>query len=281
MRRGFVLVAAAFLVAGCTSGGSEPDAGPTPSSPAGETSVTASPSATPTPAVPAPTPRDRACYRYEYRSAVAPVAHGEPVPCDKPHTAITFRVGELDTVVDGHLVSVDSRRVQDQVARDCPTAFDAFVGGTEELRRLTLLRPVWFTPSLRESDSGANWYRCDVIALATDGELAPLSGRLAGVLAQPEGRDRYAMCGTAEPGTPDFSRVVCSRGHSWRAIRTVGLPGGDYPGEDAARDAGQQPCEDAGREAASDSLNFQWGYEWPTEKQWNAGQTYGLCWIPD
>ncbi len=32
---------------------------------------------------------------------------------------------------------------------------------------------------------------------------------------------------------------------------------------------------------ADDALNFQWGYEWPTEKQWDDGQTYGRCWAPD
>ena len=28
-----------------------------------------------------------------------------------------------------------------------------------------MLRTVWFTPSVEESDAGANWYRCDVVAL--------------------------------------------------------------------------------------------------------------------
>jgi hypothetical protein len=47
------------------------------------------------------------------------------------------------------------------------------------------------------------------------------------------------------------------------------------------RAAGETPCEAAARRVASDSLNFRWGYEWPTEKQWDAGQHHGLCWAPD
>lgn len=275
-RRAQVLAPVALLVAltGC-SGADAPEPSPTP-----PTTSSATTSAPPT-ASAAPRPGDRSCYALDFKQAVAPTNSAKPVDCGSEHTAMTYEVGTLDTVVDGHLLAVDSRQVQEQVATACPRELSRFLGGTPDALHLSTLRPVWFTPTVAESDAGADWYRCDVIALATDGELAPLTGRLAGVLAKPEGRDRYGMCGTAEPGTPDFSRVVCSQDHSWRAVRTVELPDGKYPGEDAAREAGQQPCEDAGREAASDSLNFQWGYEWPTEKQWDAGQTYGLCWIPD
>jgi hypothetical protein len=283
VRRAIVVAAVALLVCGCTSETSEPEAGSTrsSSSAAATSSATASPSATPTPARPVPTPPDRACYSYEYGAAVAPVAHGEPVPCDRTHTAITFRVGDLDTIVDGHLISVDSQRVQQQVARDCPGAFGDFVGGTDEARRLTMLRPVWFTPSLQQSDHGANWYRCDAVAIASDDELAPLVGRLQGVLGRPLARERYAICGTAAPGTPGFERVICAQPHAWKAIGTVDVPGTTYPGVEKARAAGQQPCQDAANAVADDPLNYQWGYEWPTAEQWKAGQHYGLCWAPN
>jgi len=208
------------------------------------------------------------------------VTRRDPVPCARKHTAITFRVGELTSVVDGHLLSVDSDGVQAQVAAECPRAFAEFVGGTVEDRRLSMLRPAWFTPSLGESDAGANWYRCDVVALAADERLAPLTGRLAGALGRAEARDRYAMCGTAEPGTASFRRVICSADHSWRALSTVDLPGRRYPGVDRVRAAGQETCKDAANAVAEDPLNYRWGYEWPTREQWAAGQHYGICWAP-
>ena len=120
-----------------------------------------------------------------------------------------------------------------------------------------------------------------MVALATDEELVPLTGRLAGVLDSDDGRDRYGMCGTAEPGTPSFSRVVCSREHTWRAVAVVPFDAGPYPGAAKARAAGETPCQDAGAAAASDSLDYAWGYEWPTKAQWRAGQTFGRCWAPD
>ena len=89
------------------------------------------------------------------------------------------------------------------------------------------------------------------------------------------------MCGTAEPGTPDFARVICSSEHTWRAISVVPFNGPTYPGEAEVRAAGQEPCQDAGAAAADDSLDYQWGYEWPTPEQWEAGQHYGRCWAPD
>ena len=283
MTRTTARVAAALLAAtllGACSSGDESGAGPT-SAPSHASSAADSPSATPTPAIAAPVPGNRACYDYGYAAAIAPVAHGESIPCDRDHTAITFSVGDLDTVVDGHLVSVDSDRVQAQVAQACPEAFERFVGGTVEARRLTMLRPVWFTPSLRQSDGGANWYRCDAIAIAADERLAPLVGRLQGVLARPLAAERYAMCGTAEPGTAGFRRVICSSGHAWVALSTVDIAGRAYPGVVKVRAAGQQPCQDAASAEAADPLNYRWGYEWPTEQQWQAGQRYGICWAPE
>lgn len=274
------LLALAFvllLLGGCTGdggdgGGDEPAASPESS---------AASSAPPPTAAAAPRPRDRACYDLTYEEAIAPTAAAGQVPCTQRHTSMTFAVGTIDALVDGHLLAVDSERVQQQVASECPSRLGSFVGGSLADQRLSMLRSVWFTPSVEESDAGASWYRCDVVALATDEELAPLTGKLAGVLDSDAGRQRYGMCGTAEPGTPDFSRVVCSARHTWRAIAVVPFEAGPYPGVAEVREAGETPCQDAGADAAAGALDYQWGYEWPTKQQWAAGQTFGRCWAPD
>ena len=56
---------------------------------------------------------------------------------------------------------------------------------------------------------------------------------------------------------------------------------GKYPGEGAVKSAGDDVCAAAARALASDALDYEWGYEWPTKDQWQAGQTYGRCWSPD
>jgi hypothetical protein len=141
-----------------------------------------------------------------------------------------------------------------------------------------MLRAVWFTPTVQASDEGADWFRCDVIAVAGDQQLATLTGTLKGALGSAGASGPWAMCGTAQPGSPSFRRVPCREKHSWRALRTVALDGADYPGQAAAKAAGQDACQEAGREVAADALDYRWGYEWPTRAQWDAGQTYGICW---
>ena len=268
-----LLLVAALALTGC-SGDDEPKADPTPS-------ATPTPAAPPTAAPPPPRPKRLECRRIDFDAALAPTGDQKVVPCKTLHTAQTYAVGQLRTSVDGHLVAVDSERVQQQVARVCPRKLAGFLGTTDDALRLTMLRAVWFTPSVEESDAGANWYRCDALAVAGDDRLAKVRGSLEDALKGDAGLDGYGMCGTAAPDAASFKRVLCREEHSWRAIQIVELKGKSYPGENRVRAAGQGPCEDAGREVAEDALDYEWGYEWPTADQWAAGQTYGRCWAPE
>lgn len=268
VRAGLVVVAAIAL-AGCSGD----DAADPPES---------SPPASPTAAgEPPEAPDSGACYALTFDQALAPTARKKPVPCDRAHTSETYDVGRLDLVADGHLLAVDSDRAQAQVAAACPAALPRFLGGDVTDLRLSMIRPVWFTPTLAQSDRGADWYRCDAVVVAGGSTLAEVTGSLRGVLGREEGRDAYAMCGTAAPDDEGFERVRCSADHSWRAVSVVTFPAGDYPGEDAARARGQVPCENRGLEVADDPLDYEWGYEWPTAEQWQAGMTFGRCWAPD
>jgi hypothetical protein len=263
------LLSAGLLLTGCSSSqSSAPAADPTPVL---TSNPTASASPTPTP----PPPPNLACYRLTYDDALAPTSDRAGVPCAGPHTAFTFYVGTF-----GKHLAVDGPQVHRLVSTVCPRQFAAFVGGTLDDRRLSLLRPIWFTPTVTQADAGAHWFRCETIAILDDHHLAPLTGRLAGVLGKPDARTRFGLCGSAEPGTAGFGQRICSASHTWRALRTVDLAPGRYPGVGKVRSVGQQPCQDAGRTAANDPLNYQWSYQWPTLQQWRAGQTYGVCWAP-
>ena len=78
--------------------------------PAADADPAAAPSPSPSgkPAKAAPRPGAGACYRLAYDDAVAPTSRRKPVSCSGAVTARTFYVGTLDTVVDGHLLAVDS-----------------------------------------------------------------------------------------------------------------------------------------------------------------------------
>lgn len=240
------------------------------------------PTATQTPAAEPPAaPKVGACYQLPFETAVAPTSESKPVDCAREHTSETVAVGTIDALVDGHLLAVDSDHVQSQVASACPQALTAYVGGSLEQLRLSMIRPVWFTPTVEDSDAGADWYRCDAVVLAGTSTLAELTTGLKGVLGKAKGRSQYAMCGTAAPDAKDFERVLCSAKHSWKAIDVVVFKQGAYPGEKKVRAAGRTRCEDAAADVADDPLTFEWGYEWPTKEQWDMGQAFGRCWAPD
>jgi hypothetical protein len=200
------------------------------------------------------------------------------VPCDHSHTAITFSVGELDSVVDGHLLSVDSDHFQTQVADACPKAFAGFVGGTDEARRQTMLRPVWFTPSLSQSDQGADWYRCDVVGGSEQSKrLVDLPPDVEGLLAQTE--DKWLVC--AEGPTVDGSvKVPCSTAHDWRAVSTIklGEPDDAYPGDAAAEKTTRDYCSKSVAAWLGYPVDYDYGYTWFHEAEWNAGNRRSVCW---
>ena len=298
-------VATLLLLAGCDTG--EPTA--TPASPAtspsasagspdgtGTTDAPTSPgtarsagpsesttSAEPTVEIP-PAPPEDACYRLRLRELTEPTSSRDPVPCTDAHNAQTVHVGELDTVVDGHSVAVDSRVVQEQLASTCPGRLASYVGGSPQLRALSRFEVVWYSPTLEQSDRGATWFRCDLVAFATSDRLAdlPRPSRLESVLDEEGALDTWGLCGTAAPGTSGFSRVICSRDHSWRAVATIDLGDDEsYPGTASVRSAGDEDCRDVASEGAGSATRFEYGWEWPTRAQWQQGQRYGFCWAPD
>ena len=205
-------------------------------------------------------PPARACYRLGFDEATAPTTDSPPVSCRTRHTARTYHVGRLDTVVDGHLLAVDSRLAQRQVERACPRELADYLGGSAETRALSRLEAVWFSPTIEQSDDGASWFRCDAVALAESGKLAPLPRRLRGILDRSDALDEVGLCGTAAPGERGFERVICSRRHRWRAMSTIGIPGGDtYPGVAAVREAGESQCRDRVRRATGSPERFSYG----------------------
>ena len=126
-------------------------------------------------APPAPTPpRVGACYALTLDEATDPVDSGEAIPCGRPHTSQTIKVGRISALDDGHLLAVDSPTVRARIAKSCPPALPGFLGGDQTTQRLSRFEAVWFGPSLEEADAGADSFRCDVVGLRKDGALIEL-----------------------------------------------------------------------------------------------------------
>lgn len=264
---------AALLLAGCTGAPTEPA---DPSAFAGSPSPT--PSATPTVRPdPGPTPKVGQCHALSFRQAVAVVGRTEPVACRTKHTAQTYFVGRLRLETPaGNIRRVDSDAAQRQARDTCTSGLPRHLGvGPIELR-LKMAQAVWFTPSPKHADAGADWFRCDVVAVAAPRQLLTLPRQTTGWGQAPA----IAMCATAAPGTKAFRRVGCGAKHAWLAVATVDLSGTKLPSPAAIADRMESTCREAARSRAADPLDFTWSQESPTREQWNAGQHYGICWVP-
>jgi len=225
-------------------------------------------------------PRPGDCHTMTLKQVTATSADNTSTDCLHRPTAITVAVGELK--VKGKDVEPDSAAAQDLMRRTCEPRLAKWLGADREELRLSRLTAVWFVPTPEQVQAGARWFRCDVVGFERGDNLFPLPppNELEGVLGKDKG-GRYALCGTARPGTKTFERVTCSRKHAWRALTTIDLEGGKtYPGQGKVREDGDSACSDAAGEQAGDATRYEYGWEWPSRQQWRAGQRYGFCWVP-
>ncbi len=270
--RALAVVGVLALGSACTSPPDDPADDPKPS-----TESLASPTETGPPPDPGPRPRVGECHLLSFGQAVAVVGRTEPVRCRRKHTAETYFVGRLELETKaGHVRRVDSRAAQRQARSTCGARLSKHLGRTPRELRLTMAQSVWFTPSPARAEAGADWFRCDVVAVAGPRRLLVLPRSTKGWGDAPV----VAMCATAAPGTKAFRRVGCGAKHAWVAVSTVDIPGNDLPAKAAVADRMEGPCGDVARARAGDPLDFTWSQESPTQEQWDAGQRYGIYWVP-
>lgn len=264
-----VLTCAVLVLGGC-GGGSE--SGATDESPEPSASSTAPPER----------PKAGQCHQLSQDDVLGSADTEPAVNCSEKHTSETVHVGTFEPAKKGEAGALTSDDANRRASQLCHGKAASYLGTDVAGLRLTRVGVFWFVPTPEEVDAGADWLRCDVVVLKGGEGLLQLPRTMKGALGEQAGLDRYGLCGTAQPGSKQFDRVVCSGNHSWRAISTIPIQGGErYPGTDAARSAGEQPCEDQARAAQDNALEYDYGWEWPTKEQWEAGQRYGYCWSPD
>jgi hypothetical protein len=261
-----ILLAAALLT-GCSDGGDVDTKAPA-------TASTTAPVAAPAPPV-------HACYNLTVAAALQLSSNAPKVPCTGRHTAITISVGRIDPVSDGHLLAIDSARLQRQIAHTCMAKVDSYVGGSLEARRLSRVQAVWFSPTAKQSESGALWFRCDLVIAGTRTAFATLPAKTRGLLSASGALNRFGTCGTASPAAQGFERVACAAKHSWRVRASIDLPAGAKYLDKAAGKRADSTCRDIEAGRATTLTTLRWSFEWPTKTQWQNGQRYGLCWTPD
>jgi hypothetical protein len=267
-----LLVPALLVVAtGCSSGAAEETGGTGgPGGADGGTGEVAQ-------GEPAAAPRLGACRLLTTDDISAASNETEPVACSEPHTAETFAIGEFPDRVAAN--GIDDPALGAYVFDTCERKFERFLGGNESLVMRATVTWAWFGPSQEAWEDGARWWRCDVVGGgATSAELTELPETARGALL---GRvdDRWLTC-AAGPTVAKAPRVPCSEPHNWRAVTTISL--GDekdpYPGDRLVEVQTRDYCSDSVGAWLNYPVDYDYGYSWFHEAEWEAGNRRSICW---
>ena len=203
------------------------------------------------------------------------------VPCTEPHNAETFAVGPLPATFDD--AAHDDRRLGAFAYRRCGKAFARFLGADESAVVRSVLSWAWFRPSPDAWEEGARWYRCDALGATagdegTDYGALPTTAR--GLLRGLRPDDRWMLCARG-PAVAGSEKVPCAQPHDWRAVTTVKLggPGDPYPGDRLVEVRTRDYCSDSVGAWLGYPLDFDFGYTWFGEGEWQAGDRRSICWV--
>jgi len=201
----------------------------------------------------------------------------ETVDCTEPHTAQTYAVGPLPHELED--ADYGDREVGRFAYRTCAEKFQKFLGADESLVLRTIVSWAWFRPSEDAWDDGARWYRCDIVGGSEDSEEFVQLPENAQGLLQGRRPDRWLVCARGET-IADSVKVPCSEKHQWRAVTTIklGEPGDPYPGDRVVEVTTRDYCSDSVGAWLHYPVDYEYGYTWFHEAEWEAGNRRSVCW---
>ncbi|MGH3361529.1 MAG: septum formation family protein [Nocardioides sp.] len=200
----------------------------------------------------------------------------ETVNCAKGHTAETFAVGQLPSEFDD--AGYDDEEVGAYAYETCSTKFMAFVGADESAVMRTVVSWAWFRPSEKAWEEGARWYRCDIVGGGDQSESYVMLPKTAqGLLLRQE--DKWMVCVNG-PSVTGSVKIPCSEKHTWRAVTTIklGEKGDSYPGDRVVEVQTRDYCSDSVGAWLSYPVDYDFGYTWFHEAEWEAGNRRSVCW---
>ena len=147
--------------------------------------------------------------------------------------AYTFAVQKLPPDVNVPGASIGNKSIQSAASAGCEAAFSRFIGGDPARRALSRLSVTYFLPPQKYYDRGADWVRCDVVALQSADALAPLPQPLQGFLDDSRALQDYGVCSAGQPGATTSALVICGQPHTFRALTALrlGTTTSRYPGK--------------------------------------------------
>jgi hypothetical protein len=209
---------------------------------------------------------------------VAQASDASPtVPCSDEHTAQTYAVGELPEEL--RTAAYDSQEVGAFAFDTCSSQLEKFLGGDVSVVMRSIVTWAWFRPSPQAWEDGARWYRCDAVGGGEQSATLATLPETARGLLQGRPDDRWMACveGTSIDAGP---RIPCTQPHDWRAVTTIklGEPGDPYPGDRVAEIRTRDFCSDSVGAWLNYPVDFDYGYTWFHEAEWEAGNRRSICW---
>ncbi len=198
------------------------------------------------------------------------------VDCGEDHTAMTYAVGSLPEELRD--ADYDADELGAFAFAACSEKFTKLLGADESLAMRTVLTWAWFRPSEEAWDQGARWYRCDVVGGGDQTEeLVDIPADVKGLMQRPE--DEWLVC-AAGPTVAGSVKVPCSEAHDWRAVSTIklGEPDDPYPGDRVSQVTTKDYCSKSVGAWLGYPVDYDYGYTWFHEAEWNAGNRRSVCW---
>lgn len=218
-----------------------------------------------------------ACRVLAPEDVAKPADTTEPVDCDEPHTAETYAVGQLPESFED--AAYDDTELGAWAYRTCSKAFQEFLGADESLVMRTVISWAWFRPTETAWDDGARWYRCDVVGGGEQStEYVDLPTTAKGLLlGRP--KDRWMVCADG-PTVAGSVKIPCTEPHQWRAVTTISLEkfGDDYPGDRVVEVTTRDFCSSSVGYWLNSPVDYEFGYTWFHEAEWEAGNRRSVCW---
>lgn len=198
------------------------------------------------------------------------------VDCSEDHNAMTYAVGSLPEALQD--AGYDADELGAFAFAVCSGKFAKLLGADESLAMRTVLTWAWFRPSEEAWDQGARWYRCDVVGGGDETEeLVDIPADVKGLMERPD--DEWLVC-AAGPSVAGSVKVPCSEAHDWRAVSTIklGEPDDPYPGDRVSEVTTKDYCSDSVGAWLGYPVDYDYGYTWFHEAEWNAGNRRSVCW---
>jgi len=223
------------------------------------------------------TPELGACRVLTPEDVAQPSNATKTVDCAERHTAETYAVGQLPETFDD--ADYDDDAVGEFAYKTCSTKFQKFLGADESLVMRTVVSWAWFRPSEEAWDKGARWYRCDIVGGGEQSEEYADLPKTAQGLLQGRPKDEWMVC-VAGPSVSGAPKIPCSEKHDWRAVTTikVGEPGEEYPGDRLVEVTTRDFCSDSVGAWLNYPIDYEFGYTWFHEAEWEAGNRRSVCW---